>query len=77
MSYDSVQALIAALKRRPTRSGIQQALSASDFSAIGSARTIRFLSSGDVNSPVQMVRISPANPSRSGTGYDFVPVSSN
>jgi branched-chain amino acid transport system substrate-binding protein len=77
MSYDSVQALIAALKRSPTRSGIQQALSASDFSATGSARTIRFLSSGDVNSPVQMVRISPANPSRSGTGYDFVPVSSN
>jgi branched-chain amino acid transport system substrate-binding protein len=77
MSYDSVQALIAALKRSPTRSGIQQALSASDFSATGSARTIRFLASGDVNSPVQMVRISPANPSRSGTGYDFVPVSSN
>jgi branched-chain amino acid transport system substrate-binding protein len=75
-SYDSLQALIAALKRSPTRSGIQQALSASDFSAAGSARTIQFLPTGDVNSPVQMVKISPANPSRSGTGYDFVPVSS-
>jgi branched-chain amino acid transport system substrate-binding protein len=77
MSYDSVQALIAALKRQPSRSGIQQTLASSDFSATGSTRTIRFLSSGDVNSPVQMVKISRANPSRSGTGYDFVPLSSN
>ncbi|MCA1993251.1 MAG: ABC transporter substrate-binding protein [Coleofasciculus sp. S288] len=75
MSYDALQALIAALKRNPTRAGIQQALSASDFSAMGSAKAMRFLSSGDVNSPVQMVKVSPANPSRSGTGYDFVPVS--
>jgi branched-chain amino acid transport system substrate-binding protein len=52
MSYDAVQAIATALKRNPTRSGIQQALSASDFSANGSARTLRFLSSGEVNAPV-------------------------
>ena len=72
MAYDATQALIAALKRNPTRSGVQQALSAPDFSASGASGEIRFLASGDRNQAVQLVKIEPG--SRSGFGYDFVAV---
>ncbi|MEH1843304.1 MAG: ABC transporter substrate-binding protein [Nostoc sp.] len=72
LSYDATVALIAALERNPTRSGVQQALFSSDFSATGASGTIRFLASGDRNAPVQLVKIVPG--SRSRTGYDFEPV---
>lgn len=72
LSYDATVALIAALERNPTRSGVQQTLASSDFSATGASGTIRFLGSGDRNAPVQLVKIVPG--SRSGTGYDFEPV---
>lgn len=72
LSYDATVALIEALKRNPTRAGVQQALASSDFSATGASGTIRFLASGDRNAPVQLVKIVPG--SRSGTGYDFEPV---
>ncbi|MEH1843736.1 MAG: ABC transporter substrate-binding protein [Nostoc sp.] len=72
LSYDATVALIEALKRNPTRSGVQQALLSSDFSATGASGTIRFLASGDRNAPVQLVKIVPG--SRSNTGYDFEPV---
>ncbi len=72
MSYDAAQALTAALKRNTTRAGVQQALSAPDFSATGASGTVQFLSSGDRNGSIQLVEIRPGN--RSGTGYDFVPV---
>ncbi|MCC5602273.1 ABC transporter substrate-binding protein [Nostoc favosum] len=72
LSYDATVALIAALGRNPTRSGVQQALLSSDFSATGASGTIRFLASGDRNAPVQLVKIVPG--SRSRTGYDFEPV---
>jgi branched-chain amino acid transport system substrate-binding protein len=72
LSYDATVALITALKRNPTRFGVQQALASSDFSATGASGTIRFLASGDRNAPVQLVKIVPG--SRSRTGYDFEPV---
>jgi branched-chain amino acid transport system substrate-binding protein len=72
LAYDATQALIAALKRNPSRSGVQQALTSSDFSASGASGTVRFLPSGDRNAPVQLVKIVPGT--RSRTGYDFVPV---
>ncbi|MDF5735191.1 MULTISPECIES: ABC transporter substrate-binding protein [unclassified Nostoc] len=72
LSYDATVALIEALKRNPTRLGVQEALASSDFSAIGASGTIRFLASGDRNAPVQLVKIVPG--SRSRTGYDFEPV---
>ncbi|MEH2465285.1 ABC transporter substrate-binding protein [Nostoc sp.] len=72
LSYDATVALTEALKRNPTRSGVQQALASSDFSATGASGTIRFLASGDRNAPVQLVKIVPG--SRSRTGYDFEPV---
>lgn len=75
LSYDAVQALVAALERNPTRSGVQEVLSSPEFSTQGASGTIRFLPSGDRNAPVQLVKIIPATSSRSGTGYDFAPVS--
>ncbi|PHJ63236.1 receptor ligand binding family protein [Nostoc linckia z18] len=71
-SYDATVALIAAIERNPTRSGVQQALLSSDFSATGASGSIRFLASGDRIAPVQLVKIVPG--SRSRTGYDFEPV---
>nr|WP_306557896.1 ABC transporter substrate-binding protein [Nostoc sp. 'Peltigera malacea cyanobiont' DB3992] len=47
LSYDATVSLIAALERNPTRSGVQQALLSSDFSATGASGTIRFLASGE------------------------------
>lgn len=75
LAYDATRAFIAALERNPTRIGIQQALSSPEFSTTGASGTIRFLPSGDRNAPVQLVQIASKNPSRSGTGFDFVPVS--
>lgn len=72
LAYNATRALIAALERNPTRIGVQQALSSPDFSTTGASGTIRFSPSGDSNAPVQLVRIVPG--SRSGTGFDFVPV---
>ncbi|NER37847.1 MAG: ABC transporter substrate-binding protein [Oscillatoria sp. SIO1A7] len=74
MAYDATRAFIAALEQSPTRTGIRDALLSPDFSATGATGKIRFLPSGDRNGPVQLVEIREANPSRSGTGYDFVPI---
>ncbi|AHJ27444.1 hypothetical protein NSP_11020 [Nodularia spumigena CCY9414] len=74
MAYDATVALIAALEKNPTRSGVQQALSSSDFSTTGASGAIRFLPSGDRRSPVQLVTIVPKTNSRSRTGYDFEPI---
>jgi branched-chain amino acid transport system substrate-binding protein len=74
MTYDAAMAAISAIDRSPTRQGIQEVLSASDFVAKGAAGEIRFLPSGVRNMSVQLVKVSRANPSRSGTGYDFVPM---
>ncbi|MGB7894178.1 MAG: ABC transporter substrate-binding protein [Microcoleus sp.] len=72
LAYDAAQALIAGLGRNPTRTGIQQALSASDFSAKGASGPIRFLPSGDRNRAVQLVTVKPGN--RTSYGYEFVPI---
>ena len=72
LAYDATQALIAGLRGNPTRAGIQRTLSSADFSTTGASGAIRFLPSGDRNASVQLVKITPG--SRSGTGYDFVPV---
>ncbi|MBW4506692.1 MAG: ABC transporter substrate-binding protein [Scytonematopsis contorta HA4267-MV1] len=73
-AYDATKALIAALQKNPTRSGIQQALSSPDFSAMGASGAIRFLESGDRNTSVQLVKIEAKKSSRSNTGFDFVPI---
>jgi branched-chain amino acid transport system substrate-binding protein len=75
MAYDAAQVLIEGLKRNPSRDGVAQALRASDFSVAGATGTVRFLPSGDRNQAMQLVIVQPG--SRSGYGYDFVPVSTN
>lgn len=72
LAYDATQAFIAALELNPSREGVQQALTSSNFSATGATGAIRFLASGDRNAPVQLVKIAPGT--RSRTGYDFVPL---
>ncbi|NJR66289.1 MAG: receptor ligand binding family protein, partial [Leptolyngbyaceae cyanobacterium CRU_2_3] len=72
MTYDAVAALIVAMERNPSRQGVQQALADANFTAEGATGTVRFLPSGDRNQSVQLVEIKPG--SRSGSGYDFVPV---
>lgn len=72
MAYDAAKALIAGIGRNPTRSGVQKALSASDFSALGAGGAIRFLPSGDRNQAVQLVKI--VKGSRTSFGYEFVPI---
>lgn len=72
LAYDATKALIAGLERNPSRSGVQQALSASDFSAAGAAGEIKFLPSGDRNRAVQLVTIKAGK--RTSFGYEFVPV---
>ncbi|KZL48274.1 receptor ligand binding family protein [Nodularia spumigena CENA596] len=74
MAYDATVALIAALEKSPTRSGVQQALSSSDFSTTGASGAIQFLPSGDRLTPVQLVTIIRKTDSSSGTGYDFEPI---
>lgn len=71
-AYDATKALVAAITKNPTRTGVQQALSAPDFTPQGATGVIRFLPSGDRNQPLQLVTIEPGN--TSGLGYDFVPV---
>ena len=73
LAYDAATALIVGLGRNPTRTGIQQALSASDFSAKGASGPIRFLPSGDRNRAVQLVIVQPGK--RTSYGYEFVPIS--
>jgi branched-chain amino acid transport system substrate-binding protein len=74
MAYDATKALIAALQQNPTRSGVQKALSATNFSVQGASGVVKFLPTGDRNAPIQLVKIIRDENSRSGTGYDFVPV---
>lgn len=72
IAYDATKALIGAIERDPTRTGVQQALMSPNFSASGASGTVQFLPSGDRNAPIQLVKIVPGQ--QSGTGYDFVPI---
>lgn len=72
MSYDATAALIKATAGSPSRESVQQALSSGSFSAPGASGAVKFLPSGDRNQSVQLVKIEPG--SRSGSGYDYVPV---
>jgi branched-chain amino acid transport system substrate-binding protein len=71
-AYDAVQAIGAGLQKNPTRDGIQQALTTSDFSATGASQMVRFLPSGDRNSGIQLVKVVADQKSR--TGYNFAPI---
>ncbi|WP_206756883.1 ABC transporter substrate-binding protein, partial [Planktothrix sp. FACHB-1355] len=51
LAYDAVRSLIAALQFNPTRTGIQQTLSSSNFSTTAASGIVRFLPSGAVFPP--------------------------
>jgi branched-chain amino acid transport system substrate-binding protein len=80
LSYDAFQALGSAQASgnvSPTsgsqgRAAIGQALAGQGFSANGSTGAISFLPSGDRNTTVLLVQVEPGT--RSGTGFDFVPL---
>ncbi|HEY9880354.1 MAG TPA: ABC transporter substrate-binding protein [Leptolyngbyaceae cyanobacterium] len=72
MAYDATLAMVAGLAPNPSRKGLQSTLSGSGFTAQGATGAIRFLPSGDRNQAMQLVKVESG--SRSGFGYDFVPV---
>ncbi|MBD2460978.1 amino acid ABC transporter substrate-binding protein [Oscillatoria sp. FACHB-1407] len=72
MAYDAVQVLIQGMQAGREREAIKNALNSDIFEVEGATGTIRFLPSGDRNQPMQLVTIQPGT--RSGYGYDFVPV---
>ncbi len=74
MAYDSMTAIGYAMAQQPTREGIQQALSSSNFSAPGVVERIQFRPNGDRDGELMMVEVQATRSSRSGTGYDFVPI---
>ncbi|MBD2022447.1 ABC transporter substrate-binding protein [Leptolyngbya sp. FACHB-36] len=73
LAYDAAQALITAVRRNPTRNGIQRLLSQSDFSAAGADGIVSFLPSGDRHGNVRLVTISPLK-AGSKTTYTFKPL---
>jgi len=74
MAHDAMSAIAQAIEQNLSRDGIQKALASPDFSAPGVVQPIKFLPSGDRDGRLMLVEVQPANPSRSGTGYDFVPI---
>ncbi|WOD39034.1 ABC transporter substrate-binding protein [Nodosilinea sp. E11] len=80
LSYDAFQAFSSAqsvgnitpASGQQGRTAVGQALAGQGFSATGSTGAISFLPSGDRNATVLLVEVQPG--SRSGTGYDFVPL---
>lgn len=76
MSYNAAQAIVKALREdsAPDRFSLQQILRSSDFFVTGVSGEFRFLQSGDASTTVQLVEIKADDNSRSGIGYDFVPI---
>ena len=73
MAYDAAKTIFAGMKVRDTREGLQRALNSSNFAAEGATSNVSFLPSGDRNLQGTLVQVQPGN--RSGTGFDFVPLS--
>ena len=73
-AYDATKALIAALSKNPTRTGVQNILSNPNFVTIGASGKIRFSPSGDRLQNIQLVKVHKST--RLPFGYEFVPISS-
>ncbi|WP_229640259.1 ABC transporter substrate-binding protein [Waterburya agarophytonicola] len=74
LAYDATMALGEAMKKEPTRSGIQQTLISPEFSAEGAEKKIEFLPTGDRAAEVELVKVVASD--NSSFGYDFVTVAS-
>jgi len=76
MAYEAMSAIAQAIEQTSnlTRESLQDSLASNGFSAPGVIQPVKFLPSGDRDGRVIMVEVQRTNSSRSGTGYDFVPV---
>jgi ABC-type branched-subunit amino acid transport system substrate-binding protein/serine/threonine protein kinase len=74
LAYDATQALIAAIRVDPSRTGIKRVLSQTTFAAHGATTPVRFLPSGDRQGSVLLVTIVPVAVG-SQTAYEFKPLS--
>ncbi len=72
LAYDSTQALVAALRKNPTRQGLQRTLALPTFTAPGAKGSVSFLGSGDRKGNVQLMTVvpTPTKPNGSPT-YNF------
>ena len=57
LGYDAAQAMIAAMKKAPTRNGIRSALSLPDFTAIGAVQPVSFTENGDRETAIALMRV--------------------
>lgn len=73
LGYDATIALVQAMKKAPTRAGIQTALAQSNFAATGSTGDIRFLPTGDRRGSVYLVTVAPEKTGKK-TRYNFKPL---
>lgn len=74
MAYDAAQAMFAGLSIAENRQQLRKVLANPGFYAEGGTGKIAFLPSGDRRMEATIVKIESG--SASGTGYDFVPISS-
>ncbi|MEM8832359.1 MAG: ABC transporter substrate-binding protein [Cyanobacteria bacterium P01_G01_bin.19] len=73
-AYDATKAVLNGLNSATTREQLQQALTNPGFEIAGALGQITFKPSGDRQIDATLVKIQPGK--RSGTGYDFVPLTS-
>jgi ABC-type branched-subunit amino acid transport system substrate-binding protein/predicted Ser/Thr protein kinase len=73
LSYDATQALVVAMKRESSRSGVQRVLAQANFMTSGATEPVRFLPSGDRQAGVRLMTVAPV---RSGGRvlYEFKPI---
>jgi branched-chain amino acid transport system substrate-binding protein len=75
LGYDATAALIKALGKDSTRTGIQRVMAQPDFTAKGSAGTVSFLPTGDRKGGIELMTVAPVGSNQSGN-YDFKPLPS-
>lgn len=64
LSYDATQALIGAIRRSPSRSGVRRALADPNFSAAGAIAKISFSEKGDRLVDLEIVKVVPLRASQ-------------
>lgn len=73
LAYDATKALITAIEKDPTRSGVRNALISDNFKFVGASGNVQFEKNGDrKNAPVHLVKI-VVDPENQGK-YKFQPI---
>lgn len=71
-AYDAIRVLIEAIKKQPSRKGVQQVLSRNEFQVEGATGDIKFKESDRANAKSTLVTVVPkCSPA---SGYSFVPI---